>query len=83
MKAFMVSRLDNFEEREKFNEWFHSTGLVVVVDPRTRQTEILTANIVENRIVEIWDSEWILPRLKGEDRDRYLEETSKLSLINM
>ena len=83
MKAFMVSRLDNFEEREKFNEWFHSTGLVVVVDPRTKQTEILPAKIVENRIVEIWDSEWILPHLKGEDRDRYLEETSKLSLINM
>ena len=79
----MVSRLDNFEEREKFNEWFHSTGLVVVVDPRTKQTEILPAKIIENRIVEIWDSEWILPHLKGEDRDRYLEETSKLSLINM
>ena len=53
----MVFRLENFEEREKFNEWFHSTGLVVVVDPRTKQTEILPAKIVENRIVEIWDSE--------------------------
>ena len=79
----MDSRLDNFEEREKFNEWFHSTGLVVVVDPRTKRTEILPAKIVENRIVGIWDSEWILPHLKGEDRDRYPEDTSKLSLINM
>ena len=83
MKAFIVSRLDNFEERQKFNEWFHSKSLVVVVDRRTKQTEILPAKIVENRIVEIWDSEWILPHMKGEDRDRYLEDTSKLSLINM
>jgi hypothetical protein len=68
---------------KKFKEWFHRTRLVVVADPRTKQTEILPAKIVENRIVEIWDSEWILPHLKGEDRDRYLEDTSKLSLINM
>ena len=42
--------------------------------------EIGPAKIVENRIVEIWDSEWILPRLKGEERDRYLEDTEKISL---
>ena len=83
VKAFMDSRLDNYEEREKFNEWFHSTGLVVVVDPRTKRTEILPAKIFGNRIVEIWDSEWILPYLKGEDRDRYLEDTAKLSFTNM
>ena len=72
VRAFMNSRLDNYEEREKFNEWFHSSGLVVVVDPRTQQTVIGPAKIGENRIVEMWDSEWILPRLKGEERDRYL-----------
>ena len=83
VRAFMDSRLDSYEEREKFNEWFHTTDLVVVVDPRTKRTEINPAKIVENRIVEIWDSEWILPHLKGEDRDRYLEDTSKLSFTNM
>ena len=35
VRAFMDSRLDSYEEREKFNEWFHTTDLVVVVDPRT------------------------------------------------
>ena len=83
LKAFMNSRLDNYEEQERFNDWFHSKGLVVVVDPRTQRTEILPAKIVENRIVEIWDSEWILPDLKGKDRDRYLEDTAKLSFTNM
>ena len=82
MKTFMNSRLDNYEERERFNEWFHSTGLVVVVDPRTKRTEILPAKIVENRIVEIWESEWILPHLKGKDLDRYLEDTAKINLAN-
>lgn len=82
LKAFMNSRLDNYEERERFNEWFHSTGLVVVIDPRTQQTEIGPAKIVENRIVEIWDSEWILPHLKGKDLDRYLEDTAKINLAN-
>ena len=80
VRAFMDSRLDSYEEREKFNEWFHTTDLVVVVDPRTKRTEINPAKIVENRIVEIWDSEWILPHLKGKDRDRYLEDVAKLSL---
>ena len=75
VRAFMDSRLDSYEEREKFNEWFHTTDLVVVVDPRTKRTEINPAKIIENRIVEIWDSEWILPHLKGEDRDHYLEES--------
>ena len=83
VRAFMDSRLDSYEEREKFNEWFHTTDLVVVVDPRTKRTEINPAKIVENRIVEIWDSEWILPHLKGEDRDRYLEDMSKRSFTNM
>lgn len=83
MKTFMNSRLDNYEERERFNEWFHSTGLVVVVDPRTKRAEINPAKIVGNSIVEIWDSEWILPHLKGKDRDRYLEDTAKLSFTNM
>lgn len=80
VKAFMDSRRDSYEEREKFNEWFHGTGLVVVVDPRTQQTEIGPAKIVENKVVEIWDSEWILPHLKGKDRDRYIEDTEKISL---
>ena len=55
----------------------------MVVDPKTKRTEIYPAKIVENRIVEIWDSEWILPHLKGKDRDRYLEDTAKLSFTNM
>ncbi|QNI87748.1 recombinase family protein [Synechococcus sp. ROS8604] len=83
LKAFMNSRLDNYAERERFNEWFHSTGLVVVVDPRTKRAEINPAKIVGNSIVEIWDSEWILPHLKGKDLDRYLEDTAKLSFTNM
>ncbi len=53
---------------------------MVVVDPRTKRAEINPAKIVGNRIVEIRDSEWILPHLKGEDRDRYLEDTAQISL---
>ena len=68
---------------KKFKEWFHRTRLVVVADPRTKRTEINPAKIVEIGIVEIRESEWILPHLKGEDRDRYLEDTAKLSFTNM
>ena len=75
----MNYRLDSYKEREKLNEWFHTSGLVVVVDPRTKRTEIYPAKIIENRIVEIWDSEWILTHLKGEDRDRFLEDPVKPS----
>jgi DNA invertase Pin-like site-specific DNA recombinase len=50
VKAFMAVGRDDVAEREKFNEWFHSTGLVVVVDPRTKQCQILTGRIQDNRL---------------------------------
>ncbi len=49
---------------KKFKEWVHRTRLVVVADPRTKRTDINPAKIVEIGIVEIWENEWILPRLK-------------------
>ena len=61
VRAFMDSRLDSYEEREKFNEWFHTTDLVVVVDPRTKRTEINPAKIVENRIAKIWLANGFFP----------------------
>ncbi len=77
VKAFMESGRDDLAEREKFNEWFHTTGLVVLVDPRTKRIEIGPGKIEENRLVEFWDSEWILEHLTGEDRERYLADVEK------
>ena len=51
VKAFMESGRDDVAEREKFNEWFHTTGLVVLVDPRTKRIEIGPRKIEENRLV--------------------------------
>lgn len=79
VRAFMDSRLDNYEEIQRV---VYRTRLVVVADPRTKRTEINPAKIIEIGIVEIWESEWILPHLKGEDRDRYLEDTVKINLAN-
>ena len=40
VRAFMDSRLDTYEEREKFNEWLHTTGLVVLVSPVFKTAEV-------------------------------------------
>ena len=78
LKAFMDLGRHDLAEREKFNEWIHSTGLVVLVDPRTKQLEIGPGKIEESRLVEFWDSEWILDHLTGEDREHYLGDVEKL-----
>ena len=54
MRAFMATGRDDLAEREKFNEWFHSTGLVVVVDPRTKQCQIVTGVIKDNRLQGVY-----------------------------
>ena len=74
----MESGRDDLAEREKFNAWFHTTGLVVLVDPRTKRIEICPGRIEENRLAKYWDSEWILDHLTGEDRERYLADVKKL-----
>ena len=63
VKAFMDSRLDTYEEREKFNEWFHGTGLVVLVDPRTRKAHLGMGSIQENRLVGYEPAEGALAAL--------------------
>ena len=70
---------DNFDEREDFNAWFHSTGLVLLVDPRTKRFEIGPGKIEESRLVEFWETEWILDSLTRKDRQRYLADTKKLT----
>ena len=82
VKAFMAAGRDDVVQREKFNEWFHSTGLVMLVDPQTKQIEIGPGKIKENRLVEFWDSEWILEHLTGEDRKRYLTDVEKFKRTN-
>ena len=82
VKAFVAVGRDDVVEREKFNEWFHTTGLVVLVDPQKKRIDIGPGKIKENRLVEFWDSEWILEHLTGEDRERYLSDVEKLKKIN-
>ena len=71
----MATGRDDLAEREKFNEWFHSTGLVVVVDPRTKQCQILTGRIQDNRLQGIHWADKVLAdlhqdigKLKGEKK---------------
>ena len=80
VRAFITDGRNDIDEREKFNQWFHSTGLVVLVDPQTKRIEIGPAKIKENRLVEFWDSEWILEQLEGEDRERYLADVARIKL---
>ena len=77
VKLFMDSGRNDREEREKFNAWFHTTGLVVLVDPLTKRIEIGPGKVVGTELVEFWDSEWILEHLTGEDRERYLADVEK------
>lgn len=77
VKLFMDSGRKDREEREKFNSWFHTTGLVVLVDPRTKRIEIGPGKVVGTELVEFWDSEWILEHLTAEDRERYLADVEK------
>ena len=79
VKTFMSTGRDNFDEREDFNAWFHSTGLVLLVDPRTKRFEIGPGKIEESRLVEFWETEWILDSLTRKDRQRYLADTKKLT----
>ena len=78
VRAFMATGRENVDEREAFNQWFHSTGLVVLVDPSTKTCELGVARIKGTEITEVWLSEWILPHLHGEDRERYLQDVAKL-----
>ena len=61
VKAFMESGRDDLAEREKFNAWFHTTGLVVLVDPRTKQTHIGVGAIEDTRLVGFNPVEGALP----------------------
>jgi hypothetical protein len=79
VKTFMSTGRDNFDEREDFNAWFHSTGLVLLVDPRTKRFEIGPGKIEESRLVEFWETEWILDSLTRKDRQRYLADTKALT----
>ena len=79
VKAFTATGRNNLEEREAFNRWFHTTGLVVLVDPRTKNCDLCVARIEGDRVTEAWASEWALPLLQGEDRERYEAAVAKLS----
>ena len=57
----MESGRDDLAEREKFNAWFHTTGLVVLVDPRTKQTHIGVGAIEDTRLVGFNPLEGALP----------------------
>ena len=63
VKRFMESGIDDVTEREKFNEWIHSTGLVVLVDPRTKQTHIGVGSIEGTRLVGFNPAEGMLSAL--------------------
>ena len=63
VKAFMESGRNDVAEREKFNEWIHSTGLVVLVDPRTKQTHIGVGHIKNTRLVAFNPAEGALSAL--------------------
>jgi hypothetical protein len=89
LRDFILNQND-LDKRKEFNNWFRSTGLVFVFNPSLNKLEpkrgidlgpgsVQTTGKLRT-LVEIWDSEWILPHLKGKDRDRYLEDVAKLSL---
>ena len=52
VRAFMATGRHNLEEREKFNEWFHTTGLVVVVSPGLKRAWICVGRIEGDRLVQ-------------------------------
>ena len=74
VRAFITDGRNDIDEREKFNQWFHSTGLVVVVDPRNKTCHIGTAWIENNRMVRWVDSEYLLERIKGYETNKKLSE---------
>ena len=49
----MATGRHEFIEREKFNQWFHSTGVVLVVDPRTKSCNFGLGRWVRGELVEI------------------------------
>jgi hypothetical protein len=78
VRAFMDSRLDTYEEREKFNEWLHTTGLVVLVSPVFKTAEVCLGVVADNRLKQFEAaSEMILAAMQGKDNDKmrahYLE----------
>ena len=75
----MATGRNNLEEREAFNRWFHTTGLVVLVDPRTKHCDLCVARIEGDRVTEAWASEWALPSLQGDDHERYEAAVARLS----
>ena len=82
VKAFMESGRDDLAEREKFNEWFHSTGLVVLVSPATKTAEIGLGVIEDNRLKHFEAaSEMVLGAMQGKDnadmREDYLEDLAE------
>ena len=78
VRAFMDSRLDTYEERKKFNEWLHTTGLVVLVSPVFKTAEVCLGVVADNRLKQFEAaSEMILAAMQGKDNDKmrahYLE----------
>ena len=53
VKAFLATGRHDLIEREKFNEWFHSTGLVIAVDPQKKRCDFGLGRWVGAELVEI------------------------------
>lgn len=53
VKAFLATGRHDLIEREKFNEWFHSTGLVIAVDPQKKRCDFGLGRWVGTELVEI------------------------------
>ena len=82
VRAFMATGRDDLAEREKFNEWFHTTGLVVLVSPATKTAEIGLGVIEDNRLRHFEAaSEMILGAMQGKDNEEmradYLEDLAE------
>ena len=76
----MATGRHQLKEREEFNEWFHSTGLVVVVWPSIKSVEIGIGVIQGSRLKHFAAaSEFILSNLKEPQLKRaYLDDLEQL-----
>ena len=79
VKAFMATGRHQLKEREEFNEWFHSTGLVVLVNPRTKQTHIGVGSIEDTRLAGFNPAEGMLSALAN---STWVDEDGKVQTIN-
>ena len=49
----MATGRENVDEREAFNQWFHSTGLVLVVTPCLKSVDICHGVIENGRLARV------------------------------